>query len=187
MIHKSYDYLKYNSYDFSSPFLDGLNICVGVLTGYSRPLSANPDIFFFCTLASLYFFPSLCVSCKSSVIAIPVLTSRCAHHVLYFSIKWYNVYHIVTCFSTLIFRTCLISYLLIGIFQTLKSFFVDYLFIMRYNHDKNDGVPLNNIHSNLHNNMPLSGYSAFDSIPQSQITIVNNMMYYQGIFFLYLV
>jgi len=50
---------------------------------------------------------------------------------------------------------------------------------MRFNHDKNDNVPSDHIH----NNMPISGYRTFDysdSMPQSQSTIVNNMMYYQG-------
>lgn len=50
---------------------------------------------------------------------------------------------------------------------------------MRFDHDTNY-VPSDPTH-NVHNNMPIAGYSASDSMPQPQ-GIINNMMYYQGIY-----
>lgn len=52
---------------------------------------------------------------------------------------------------------------------------------MRFNHDESN-FPSDQIHNNLRD-IPMTGYGAFDPIPQSQ-SIVNNMMYYQGIYYL---
>lgn len=56
---------------------------------------------------------------------------------------------------------------------------------MRFNHDTSNNIPSDQIYNNLHN-IPTAGYEAFGPIPQSQSqsqSIVNNMIYYQGIYY----
>lgn len=53
---------------------------------------------------------------------------------------------------------------------------------MRFNDDTSGGIPSDCIYDNVHNNMPIVGYGSLDSMPQSH-SIVNNMMYYQGIYY----
>jgi hypothetical protein len=52
---------------------------------------------------------------------------------------------------------------------------------MRFNDDTNS-VPLDHFTHDI-NNIPMPGYGAAGSIPQTP-SIVNNMMYYQGIYHL---
>lgn len=53
---------------------------------------------------------------------------------------------------------------------------------MRFNHNTSNIVPSDQMYDNL-NNIPMAGYGAFNPVSQSQ-SIVNNMMYYQGIYYL---
>lgn len=53
---------------------------------------------------------------------------------------------------------------------------------MRFNHDTTSGdVPPDCIYDNVHNNVPIVGYGSSEYMPKSH-SIVNNMMYYQGIY-----
>lgn len=52
---------------------------------------------------------------------------------------------------------------------------------MHLNYDTSSSVPSNDSHE-VHN-IPTVGYGVSDSTPQSQ-SIVNNMMYYQGIYYI---
>lgn len=51
---------------------------------------------------------------------------------------------------------------------------------MLFNNGTNE-IPSDCVYDNLHN-MPTTGYSAPQPIPQSH-SIVNNMVYYQGIYY----
>lgn len=53
---------------------------------------------------------------------------------------------------------------------------------MRFNHVTSTDGPSDCIYDNVHNNMPIVGYGSSEYMPQTH-SIVNNMMYYQGIYY----